>query len=335
MKKTRVCIACFVFAVGLAGSTLAQPQGDRPSDQPPRDETGPRREGRRDDEPPPPPPKQKNKELFDRDFPAPRDGRPGGDKSGPPKGNPGAGDRRPGEISPYEEAVRRQSESTLYAHDGNRDGKLDRSEWTHLKDPEKLDADHDGVITLKELINGPHSITNIVPLRDQTTIPDGRGGFVIVPRGQSPGGAGYGGGFGGGGEGGRGGFGGGMMPGPGFMRGGPMPGMPGPFGEGPGDDPEMRDLLRQDTEMDHKTRELAVRIHESRGEERTKLKAELSELVNKHFDVRQKRRELQLKRMEDELQRLREAISSRNKSRESIVTSHMKELIGEERDLEF
>ena len=57
--------------------------------------------------------------------------------------------------------------------------------------------------------------------------------------------------------------------------------------------------------------------------------------MNKHFDVRQKRRELQLKRMEDELQRLREAITSRNKSRESIVTNHMKELVGEERDLEF
>jgi len=111
--------------------------------------------------------------------------------------------------------------------------------------------------------------------------------------------------------------------------------MPGPFGEPPPDDPEMRELMRQDGEMDRKTHELAIRVRESRGEERTKLKTELSELVNKHFDVRQNRRELQLKRMEDELQRLREAISSRNKSRESIVTNHMKELIGEERDLEF
>ena len=121
-----------------------------------------------------------------------------------------------------------------------------------------------------------------------------------------------------------------MMPG---MPG--MPGVPNPFGEGPGDDPEMRDLMKQDAEMDRKTHELSMRIHELRGDDRNKMKAELQELVNKHFDVRQKRRELQLKRMEDELQRLREAISSRNKSRESIVTNHMKELIGEERDLEF
>jgi hypothetical protein len=142
----------------------------------------------------------------------------------------------------------------------------------------------------------------------------------VPPQGMAPGsmpGSAFG-GFG------VGGMGGGMV----------MPGRPGPFEQHP-DDAEMREILRQDMELEHKTHEFSMRIRESRGEERTKLKAELGELVNKHFDVRQKRRELQLKRMEDELQRLREAISSRNKSRESIVTNHIKELIGEERDLEF
>jgi hypothetical protein len=154
----------------------------------------------------------------------------------------------------------------------------------------------------------------------------GGGGGFGGGYGQPPGGMpapGYGGGFGGQ----RGGFG-----GPGMI-----PGMPGPgFGEGgPPDDPEMRDIMRQDAEMERKTHELAMRVREARGEERTKLKAEITEHVNKHFEVRQKRRELQLKRMEEELQRLRDAISSRNKSRDTIVTNHIKELIGEERDLEF
>jgi hypothetical protein len=317
MNKTMVRVACFVLSIGLADIAFAQPQGERSSDQPPRDEAAPRRESRRDDEPPPPPPKQKNKELFDRDFPGPRDGRPGGDKNGPPKGKSGPGDRRPGEESPYEMNIRVTSEAVIRSHDRNGDGQLDRSEWTHIRDAEKFDTDHDGVITLKELIDGPQ----------------GPRPFFADPRNMSPGPngemPGYG-GFGGGRV-----FGGrpGAMPGPGGVPG--MPGMSGPFGEGPGDDPEMRDLLRQDTEMDHKTHELSIRVRESRGEDRNKIKAELSELVNKHFDVRQKRRELQLKRMEDELQRLREAISTRNKSRESIVTNHIKELIGEERDLEF
>jgi hypothetical protein len=287
MKMNKLRIGLFVVVVGLTSAAMGQGQ-DRPGDQP-RDETAPRRRDdearRRDDEPPPPPPKSKAKELFDRDFPMPRDGgRPGGDKSGPQKGKSGA-------------------ELTLDMLDRNHDGQLDRSEWTRLVDPEKIDTDHDGVITVKEMIAARNSGSGSPAYGQYFGGARGFGGGGAIP----------------------------VMPG---ARGGP-PGMPGPFGEPPPDDPEMRELMRQDGEMDRKTHELAIRVRESRGEERTKLKTELSELVNKHFDVRQNRRELQLKRMEDELQRLREAISSRNKSRESIVTNHMKELIGEERDLEF
>src|SRR6478609_1813461 len=130
-----VRIALFVTTVCLTGAAVGQAPGDRLLDQPVRDEAAPRREGRRDDEPPPPPPKQKSKELFERDFPGPRDGRPGGDKNGPPKGKAGTGDRRPGDESPWEAQVRQQSEAMLFMHDRNGDGQLDRSEWTHMKDP--------------------------------------------------------------------------------------------------------------------------------------------------------------------------------------------------------
>src|SRR5262249_9079643 len=106
-------------------------------------------------------------------------------------------------------------------------------------------------------------------------------------------------------------------------------------GEGPPDDLEMDNGLAEDAEMDRNTHELALRIRGAHGEGRTEVKAGLTQPGNQHFDVRPKRRAVQLKPMEDELQRLREAITSRNKSRESIVTNHMKELIGEERDLEF
>jgi len=68
---------------------------------------------------------------------------------------------------------------------------------------------------------------------------------------------------------------------------------------------------------------------------RANLRTQLAEVVNKHFDVRQKRRELQLKRMEEELKRLQEAITDRNKSRESIVSKRMLELVGDPKDLDF
>jgi hypothetical protein len=148
-----------------------------------------------------------------------------------------------------------------------------------------------------------------------------------------PGGGGYGGIRGGG----MGGFGGGM-PGGGYGGGMPMPGggyggmMPG--GEGPVD-PQMRELMKQDNEMDRQTHELALKIREARGDDRTKLKNELADLVAKHFDVRQKRREHQLQRMEDELKRLKDTISKRNSSRDTIIDNHVKELVGDPRDLDF
>jgi hypothetical protein len=137
-----------------------------------------------------------------------------------------------------------------------------------------------------------------------------------------------GGGFGGfGGGGGRGGFGGGMS---GMGSFGPY--LPG--GEG-ADDPEMRALMKQDADMDKESRDLAAKIREARGEDREKLKAELSKIVTEHFNVRQKRRVHQIQRMEGELKRLHETVEKRNKARDTIIDNHVKELIGDPRDLDF
>ena len=115
-----------------------------------------------------------------------------------------------------------------------------------------------------------------------------------------------------------------------MMPGGP----PLPGGEG-ADDPQMRELIKQDVEMDRHTHDLAAKIRAARGDDRTKLKAELADLVARHFDVRQKRREHQLQRMEEELKRLKDTITRRNSSRDTIIDNHVKELVGDPRDLDF
>ena len=76
-------------------------------------------------------------------------------------------------------------------------------------------------------------------------------------------------------------------------------------------------------------------LRRAASDQREKLKTQLTDLVNKHFDVRQQRRELQLKRMEDELARLRDAIKQRNEVRESLVKERLLELTGDPRDLGF
>jgi hypothetical protein len=271
------------LSLGLIAGSLASAQQPRDDGPPPRAE----REG---DRPPPPPPP------------------PG--KGGPPRPRDGdalpPGKAAPGPLPWMDDNKLPSLEGLFNRYDRNRNGTLEASEWDGLRDPERIDVNADGEITLAEFMAHTDG-----PRRGEA---GGRGEF---------GGRGQRGGFGGGGFGGRGGGFGGMMPGA------------GPFGEPAGDDPEMRELVKQDVDLDRQAHEMAMRVRNSRGEDRNKLKAELAEVVNKHFDVRQKRRELQLKRMEEELKRLREAIGERNESRSTIVGNRLQELIGESRNLDF
>lgn len=123
---------------------------------------------------------------------------------------------------------------------------------------------------------------------------------------------------------------------------GEFPGLRPGFGGRGGDpdfmrqqDPEMFALVSQDEQLEQQTAELADQVRRASGEQRDKLKTQLRDLVNKHFEIRQQRRELQLKRMETELARLREAIKERNEVRESIIQQRLTELTGEVKDLGF
>jgi hypothetical protein len=130
---------------------------------------------------------------------------------------------------------------------------------------------------------------------------------------------------------------------PGFRppveRGGGMPGAPRPFPMPPEAlekyDPEMYKLLTRDQELERQTAELAIQCRRAPQEERSALKKQLGELVLQHFDVRQERRRLQLKRLEDELKALRTAIEKRDETREDIIYRHLLELLGEEPSLGF
>lgn len=125
------------------------------------------------------------------------------------------------------------------------------------------------------------------------------------------------------------------------MSGGMMRGMPGmgEMGGMPGqpyrEDPEMEALNRSDFDLDQQTRDLSEELRTAKGGDREKIEAEISEVITRHFDVRQERRELQIQRMEDELKKLREAMTKRNESRNQIIKRRLAELIGNEDDLGF
>ena len=130
----------------------------------------------------------------------------------------------------------------------------------------------------------------------------------------------------------RGGFGqGGYPPGPG----GGFPG--GPRGSGTGfgmlggpPDREMLELEQSDQSYDRQNLDLAERCRRADESERGRLKEELRASIAAHFEVRQKKRQLQLKRIEEEVKRLREAIEKRESTRDAIIDRRFAELVGEE-----
>ena len=124
-------------------------------------------------------------------------------------------------------------------------------------------------------------------------------------------------------------------------------GMPGGFPMGPPrwphqdweslekNDPDMYKLLKQEDDLDRQTQELSMQYRRAPTAQRDGLKKQIEKVVGEQFEVRQQRRQLELKRLEDELQRLREAIEKRTKSREQLVGKRVAELLGQDDDTGF
>jgi len=100
-------------------------------------------------------------------------------------------------------------------------------------------------------------------------------------------------------------------------------------------DPEMYELEKADRELDRQTLDLSEQYRRAPKDKQEALQKQLAEAVSKHFDVRQSRRELHLKRLADELDKLRESITRRNDVRDQIIGKRVAELIGEQDDLAF
>jgi hypothetical protein len=100
-------------------------------------------------------------------------------------------------------------------------------------------------------------------------------------------------------------------------------------------DPELYEAERQDLELEQKTLELVQQFRQAKPSDRASLKTAVQQAVAKHFEFRQKKRQLQLERMERDLKRMREEVQRRDESKDQIVGRRLKELIGEPGDLDF
>lgn len=135
------------------------------------------------------------------------------------------------------------------------------------------------------------------------------------------------------------------------MMGG-MPGM-GPMGGGYGgpgfggpNDPEAQKLAEMDRNLEVESHRLAEQIRrlrshkESRaaegggdrnfGDSFNELKKKLADVVEKHFQVRQDKRKLELERLERQIAGLRESVKNRDAKKASLIERRLAELIGAE-----
>ena len=102
------------------------------------------------------------------------------------------------------------------------------------------------------------------------------------------------------------------------------------------DDPEMAKLDQADMEAENATREFVERYRRAASkEERDEIRERLGVEVTTHFQVRQKRRELELKRLEKQLDHLRGVIEKRTAGKDAIIKGRMTQLLGEQDDLSF
>ncbi len=93
-------------------------------------------------------------------------------------------------------------------------------------------------------------------------------------------------------------------------------------------DPELYKAMQDDRDLERQTRDQAEQYRRADKDEQAKIKAKLTEIVDKHFAVRQQLRSLEVKRLEQQVKQLRERIDQREKDRKDIVVKRITELIG-------
>ena len=93
-------------------------------------------------------------------------------------------------------------------------------------------------------------------------------------------------------------------------------------------DPERFKMLKEDAELDLKIKELARKFkNEKDGEQKEALRKEITELCTKHFEVRQKRRELDLSRMKAWLNQMEQGVEKSRQNKDKIIEQRIKSLL--------
>lgn len=97
-------------------------------------------------------------------------------------------------------------------------------------------------------------------------------------------------------------------------------------------EPEIYEIEEGCFKLEVRVRELAENYKETEDKnKKEEIKKDISGLVNELFDLREKRDKLKIKKLEEELSKMKEITAKRNKNKEEIIKRHIEELLlGEE-----
>jgi hypothetical protein len=93
-------------------------------------------------------------------------------------------------------------------------------------------------------------------------------------------------------------------------------------------DPELDKVVAEESRLERETASLvAAYSRADDNQKRDKIKADLSTLLEKQFDAQQKRRDVEVSRIEAQLKKLRDLMRKRSEARQSIVDKRLDQLL--------
>ncbi|MEW6027428.1 MAG: hypothetical protein AB1599_09070 [Planctomycetota bacterium] len=99
-------------------------------------------------------------------------------------------------------------------------------------------------------------------------------------------------------------------------------------------DPQRYEQIIQERRMEMEIKGLAMQCRKSQdAEEKDGLKKQIKTKLEKLFDLRETQRETEIKRLEEQLTKLKEKMKTRKANRDKIIERRQKELAGEEDDM--
>jgi hypothetical protein len=96
---------------------------------------------------------------------------------------------------------------------------------------------------------------------------------------------------------------------------------------------DMHGPRAEELEFARQCESLVKQLAKAEGQDKEKLKAKLTETIDKQFEVRQKRHEAEITALENQLKKLKETVQKRQENRKEIVGKRYEQLIRESEGL--